>query len=246
MTTMDRNKKTKGCENLINEGLKLKSKTQAIINEHDPNKLYGMHEASSSFDIVVEYHKWLTNIKQFLELNLKDKIEASVFKGVDSIPTFDWLDEHHHYNGDYIPLGLAQNILDETKDKIDRLIEISRRDSNVSPNKGLWIIKKDGRYYFKDKLVSIRSKRGHYVKIFDSVLSLIPSGGVVSYSDIIVMCKQRGLKFITRKKIQRALCGESAIFFEHIKEIDSIPSLGIPLFESSLEGDKLTFNNKRK
>ncbi len=132
----EENKKIKGLENLTDKGLALLVKTQNVIDVYDPNKAYGPFEADFSFDIVGEYHKWVNNTQQFMELNFEDKIMTSVFREAENIPTFDWLDEHQYYNGDYIPIQIPQDILKETKKKLEHIRNIAQVENKKEQFQG--------------------------------------------------------------------------------------------------------------
>lgn len=245
----EENKETESYKNLIDSGSDLVSEIHVLIEKYQPNNKFPLQLDGMSLSlrsIVRKYNKWVDDILKFLG----SSIEAYFFKETDGIPKR--FDRNLRILISFIALSetpaFSIKLLNETKKRLERLVEIARRDSNVSPtsfDKGLWIIKKDNHYYFNGNPVSIQSRRGEYVKIFDTVFSLKINGGEMLYIDIISACKQKRLN-TTRAKIQRALCGESAIFFTQVKDIERIPTLSRPLFESSLEGDKLIFNNKRE
>ncbi len=220
------NKKIVNHKSLIDEGLGLLSKTQSIIDEFDKNKLYDIHEVNLSFDIVDEYHKWIKNIQQFMDLDLENEIDASIFREADGVPTFDWLDEHHEFNGDYIPIGLAENILRETKKRLEQLREVARKykesekfQKNTLKEDAFWVRKNEiGDYLFDGNFVDIKNKESNYVKIFDVVFSLRPNGGDIPYEEIISEGKKRKLK-LTKINILRALSGNHSNFFRYVNHI---------------------------
>jgi hypothetical protein len=112
-------------------------------------------------------------------------------------------------------------------------------------NKSKLYITKDGNdYFYNGKLVKIKNPKANYFIIFDAVYHLAENGGDVEYEKIIECCKKRNLPRTNRKKVQKALTGESADFFKHIK-IDRILSGGINLFEADPNGNFLTFNNTK-
>ena len=125
----------------------------------------------------------------------------------------------------------------------------TKGEENLSSQEGIkssyWVRKdENGKYFYRDKLVIIKSPKAKYFIIFDVVYNLAEKGGDIEYDKIKECCKKRKLT-TGRKKIQRALTGESALFFKHVKGIDGILSGGISLFEADTNGKFLTFNNKK-
>lgn len=123
-----------GYDYLLDKGVKLMREAQVVIEKYkDKYKEERIvYNTGLSFDILVmEYHRWVKDIQQFLELNFKDKVEASFFGEIDSVPTFDWLEENWYLDVDFIPLEFPQKIITETKKKLERIREIKRRDFKV-------------------------------------------------------------------------------------------------------------------
>ena len=149
----------------------------------------------------------------------------------------------------YLYLKVLQPKFDEICKKFKKLNEeqIERVSENFKEIKSSYWIRKeeDGKYLYKNRPVIIKNQKANYFIIFDVVYHLAETGGNLKYKDIIECCKKRNLSKTTRKKIQKALTGESADFFKHVKEIDRIVSGGICLFEASPDGNFLTFNNKK-
>ncbi len=101
----------------------------------------------------------------------------------------------------------------------------------ADPINELWITKNNnGDYLFDGEVIDIKNDNANYFKIFDTVLSLKPNGGLVPYGDIVKKCKDRKLR-TNRQSILRSLSGDSAIFFSHIK-IPIAPSGGVSLFRA--------------
>lgn len=130
-------------------------------------------------------------------------------------------------------------------------ISILSREQGKAKHKGseddnsFWLTKNSqGEYLFDGSYVDIKSKKGHYVMIFDTVFSLKPEGGEISYDDIIASCSERKLRANSRS-IQRALSGPKANLFRYVKGIRRIPSHGVPIFRAQQAGKYLEFNNKK-
>jgi hypothetical protein len=140
-----------------------------------------------------------------------------------------------------------KELLLKLRDFIARVDKKRNKDivSDQQKDKSKLYITKDGaNYFYNGKLIKVKNPKAHYFIIFNAVHHLIEDGGDIEYEKIIECCKKRNLPNTTRKKIQKALTGESADFFKHIK-IDRILSGGINLFEASPNGNFLTFNNKK-
>jgi len=123
-----------------------------------------------------------------------------------------------------------------------RLIAPIQPANSLSP---CWITKdSEGNYFYEAKKVFVKSKSAKYMKIFDSVFSLIPQGGEISYDAILTECKSRRLTAV-QKSILRALTIKDASFFKYVKDVPFQPLYGIPLFVANQNGKVLTFNNKK-
>ncbi len=103
-----------------------------------------------------------------------------------------------------------------------------------------WITKKNGSYYFRGRLIHFKNPNAQYVIAFETVFSILPHGGDVTYPEI-----QDQHKKLSQRAVQRALTGGSASFFQHVKSVERTPAHGIPLFEASPDGKKLTFHNSK-
>jgi hypothetical protein len=140
-----------------------------------------------------------------------------------------------------------KELLLKLRDFIARVDKKRNKDivSDQQKDKSKLYITKDGaNYFYNGKLIKVKNPKAHYFIIFNAVHHLIEDGGDIEYEKIIECCKKRNLPNTTRKKIQKALTGESADFFKHIK-IDRILSGGINLFEADPNGNFLTFNNTK-
>lgn len=116
--------------------------------------------------------------------------------------------------------------------------------SNKDTDDKCWLVKKEGTYYFNGNLVYIKSKNAQYIRILDIVYTLNPHGGDVTYSKIIQLGSERGIK-LKKKTIQQALTGSTANLFQYVETIKRMPAYGIPLFEAKQNGKELVFNNKK-
>lgn len=142
--------------------------------------------------------------------------------------------------------SLEDKIFFETTKEFDKHFQKDKEFKQSEKNESShWITKDKDGYFFDNKLLIIKNPTANYFIIFDAVYHLAKNGGKVEYEKIIECCKKRNLPKTTRKKIQKALTGESADFFKHIKGVDRILSGGINLFEANPNGNFLTFNNKR-
>lgn len=145
------------------------------------------------------------------------------------------LSDFIHYTENLYSLG-------ESLEKHSKLQSLT---TQLKDGNNFWITEEGGQYFFDKTPVGIKSKSAHYARIFEAVFMLKPEGGEITYSDVSDECARRGLKRITPKKVQRALSGNTANFFKHVKNIKQSPRRGILIFEATPDGKYIKFNNRK-
>lgn len=130
----------------------------------------------------------------------------------------------------------------------DKLIESPgnkvKKEKEVESSISLWILNKEGNYYFDGNPIYIKSKDAQYTVIFDVAFSLRPQGGKIEYKEIIEQCKKRN-KSVNKKSILRALTGKDANLFKYVKALKQEPGYGKSLFVTMQNGKEIEFNNKK-
>jgi len=196
------------------------------------------------------FNDWRQEIKDFI---YNEKIGSDInvfFFKEDSVNRFLGLAEYLDPENKNKQRELLKSIRIETSIKLEKLIELKKEQLEKISKKpervesSFWVTKDKDKYSYNDKLLRIKNQTTDYFIIFDVAYHLAEKGGNIKYDKIKECCKKRKLS-TTRKKIQRALTGESATFFKYIEEIPRILSGGICLFEASPDGKFLTFNNKK-
>lgn len=148
---------------IMNKGLLLADRASNMMKNWDEKyRNTTRDEGFISFDIVDDYHTWLNYIRNFLSNKLgRNSVNLYHFsKEIENIPTTDWLDRNHHFNGDYIPYSLLQDIFNEVRKKVSLLREIYEKNENIfnRVNKPISFNEKTRELYFMGKNIIIGKK----------------------------------------------------------------------------------------
>lgn len=161
-----------GYDDLMDRGLKLISEAHNIIEKYtdkykDEKVIY---KKGICFDIVVmEYHKWVNDTKQFFETSFRNKVEASFFGVIDSVPSFDWLNDNWYLDVDFISKGTPFNIIKEVNKKLERIRNIYNKENKNKKiilqikKERFEIIKKDSGFSYSFRKIEGNNKRFKYL-----------------------------------------------------------------------------------